>query len=74
MRYKVERSVERPGWWVATDTESLIVVQWQDKAFNATQQVTMIDESDVEPLTIARLMRELGDYLAINHRDKLFKL
>mgnify|MGYP003317337282 CR=1 FL=1 len=72
MRYKVEPSAERPGWWVATDTESLIVVRWQEHRFNDTQQVTMVDESDVEPLTIARLMREIGDYLAINHRNKLF--
>lgn len=71
MRYKVEPSAERPGWWVATDTESLIVVRWQHKAFNATQQVTMLHDSTASAAAIARVMREIGDFLAINHPEKI---
>lgn len=70
-RYTVTPSNERPDWWVATDTEHLIVVRWQHKAFNATQQVTMLRDSTASATAIARAMREIGDFLAINHPEKI---
>ena len=70
-RYTVKPSNEHPNWWVATDTESLIVVRWQHKAFNATQQVTMLDACPASATAIARAMREIGDFLAITHPEKI---
>ena len=71
MRYKVEPSAERPGWWVATDTESLIVVRWENKKFNETQRVSLLDACPTSASAIARALREIGDFLAINHTEKI---
>lgn len=71
-RFILQPSQEKENWWVLTDTENQIVVCFEDKRFNQTQQVTMLEDVDTpNPLVIARMMREIGDYLAINHRDKV---
>ena len=70
-RYTVKPSNERPDWWVATDTERLIVVQWENKRFNETQKITMLDACPASATAIARTMREIGDFLAINHPEKI---
>ena len=71
-RFILQPSQEQENWWVLTDTENQIVVRFENKQFNETQQVTMLEDVDTpNPLVIARMMREIGDYLAINHRDKV---
>lgn len=71
-RFIIQPSQEQENWWVLTDTENQIVVRFEDKRFNQTQQVTMLEDVETpNPLVIARMMREIGDYLAINHRDKV---
>jgi hypothetical protein len=71
-RFILQPSQEQENWWVLTDTENQIVVRFEDKRFNQTQQVTMLEDVDTpNPLVIARMMREIGDYLAQNHRDKV---
>lgn len=71
-RFILQKSQEQENWWVFTDTENQIVVRFENKRFNETQQVTMLEDVDTpNPLVIARMMREIGDYLATNHRDKV---
>lgn len=71
-RFIIQPSQEKENWWVLTDTENQIVVRFENKRFNQTQQVTMLEDVETpNPLVIARMMREIGDYLAINHRDKV---
>jgi hypothetical protein len=71
-RFIIQPSQEQENWWVLTDTENQIVVRFENKRFNQTQQVTMLEDVETpNPLVIARMMREIGDYLAINHRDKV---
>lgn len=71
-RFILQPSQEQENWWVLTDTENQIVVRFENKRFNETQQVTMLEDVETpNPLVIARMMREIGDYLAINHRDKV---
>lgn len=71
-RFILQPSQEQENWWVLTDTENQIVVRFENKRFNQTQQVTMLEDVDTpNPLAIARMMREIGDYLALNHRDKV---
>ena len=67
-RFKLERSQDQPGWWVLTDTESLVVVKFKEHEFNDNQKVTFIDDdqSVIEKLGaqgIARVLREMGDYM-----------
>jgi hypothetical protein len=71
MRYVIKES-ETPGWWVATDTENLVVIKFQEHRFNETQQVTLLEESNVKAMAIARIMREMGDWLAAHHSEKVF--
>lgn len=71
-RFILQPSQEQENWWVLTDTENQIVVRFENKRFNETQQVTMLEDVETpNPLVIARMMREIGDYLALNHRDKV---
>lgn len=71
-RFILQPSQEHENWWVLTDTENQIVVRFENKRFNQTQQVTMLEDVETpNPLVIARMMREIGDYLAQNHRDKV---
>lgn len=71
-RFILRPSTTQENWWVLTDTENQIVVRFENKRFNETQQVTMLEDVETpNPLVIARMMREIGDYLALNHRDKV---
>ena len=71
MKYIIQKS-ETPGWWVVTDTENLVVVKFQEHKFNETQQVTMLEECNLSALQIARVMREMDDWVAAHHIDKVF--
>ena len=72
-RYIVQESKTKQGWWVCTDTDHGVVVKWQAHKFNDTQRVTLLeDNTSMKALAIARLMREMGDWLAENHKDKVF--
>lgn len=71
MKYLMQPSTT-PGWWVLTDTESKIVIRFEEHKFNDTQQVTMLEECSLSALQIARVMRELGDWLVRHHADKAF--
>ena len=72
MRYQIKPS-STPDWWVATDTENLVVVRFERGYFNETQIVTLLDESLIKPMALPRILREMGDWLATHHADKLFR-
>ena len=72
-RYIIQKSEVKAGWWVCTDTEHGIVVKWEEHRFNDTQRVTLLEDNQhPKALLIARLMREMGDWLAVHHREKVF--
>ena len=71
MKYIIQKS-ETPGWWVVTDTENLVVLKLQEHRFNETQKVTMLEECNLSALQVARIMREMGDWVARHHIDKVF--
>ena len=68
-RYRVERSKESPGWWVVTDLESMIVVRFEEKKFNDTQQVSTLGDENRDAMYYARAMREMTDYLIKHHKN-----
>lgn len=74
-RYKVEfYNVEdnKPIWRV-TDDESGFAVLWVEHQFNETQQVFVpTDGREFSAVEVARIMREIGDYLAEHHREIIF--
>lgn len=72
-RYKLEPSQFKEGWWVCTDTENLLVCTFQEGKFNDTQKFTNLEGEDEnfksmdEVMAQLRVMREMSDWLAINH-------
>lgn len=75
-RYRIEKSEREPGWWVLTDTENLVVIRFQDRAFNETQRVSVLEDSPLRGADaareMARVMREMGDWVAAHHGSKCF--
>lgn len=71
MKYVIKES-ETPGWWVVTDTDNLVVVRFKEHEFNETQKVTVLKESTITPMALPRIMREIGDWIAAHHMDKVF--
>ena len=72
MRYHLTQS-DRPAHWVCTDTENLIVCVFKAHDFNASQQVTTLEDFNPDHFMImASLMRKMGDWLNKNHSDKIF--
>lgn len=62
---------KEPSTWVVTDTLNGIVIRFDEHRFNETQKPTLLVRvTDANKLAIA--MREIGDWLAANHRDKVF--
>ena len=79
MKYKLEKSTQQPGYWVLTDTENLVVIVFEEHKFNETQKITLLEESELikEPdcaNKIAKIVREMGDYLAKHHGGVAFKI
>ena len=70
-RYIIQPSTSIQDGWVCTDTEYRIVTTWRNGRFNETQKVTMLEDYQGSVMELARLMREMGDWLAANHRDKV---
>lgn len=71
-RYVLQQSQTQPNSWVCTDTENGIVCVFEDKKFNETQHVSFLNDMRPDVLLIARLMREMADWLLENHYKKLF--
>ena len=76
-RFIIQRSAT-PGWWVATDKENNIVVQFEHGKYNDAQKVTRRSgdtfASEVEAMKVATYLRELADWLREEHYEKLFPM
>lgn len=60
---------EHPEWWVLTDKDSLCVIRFQEHRFNETQKVTFLEENKVSPIEVARIMRQMGEWIYKYHKD-----
>lgn len=62
------------NWWVCTDKESKIVCEFKNEMFNDSQKVTPLEDFDFQKVGvtgIAKIIREMGDWLNENHAEKL---
>lgn len=70
-KYNLEPSQLKQGWWVCTDTENLLVCTFEEGKFNDTQKFTELEDNECKSMDDAmaklRIMREMSDWLAINH-------
>ena len=71
MKYLIQKS-ETPGWWIVTDTENMVVIKFQEHKFNETQMITMLEDCQLSALQLARIMREMGDWVAQHHINLVF--
>ena len=60
------------GWWVLTDTVNLVVITFEEGRFNETQKITRIEGGENytsmnDVMAQVRIIREMSDWLAINH-------
>lgn len=62
-----------PNVWVCTDKENGLVCRFDAHKFNDTQKFTFLEDiAQPDALTIAKIVREMADWLRSNHYDKIF--
>ena len=71
-RFRLEKSQLKDGWWVLTDTVNLVVITFEEGRFNETQKITQLECGDNytsmnDVMAQVRIIREMSDWLAINH-------
>lgn len=72
-KFIIQKSTH-PNKWVLTDTANKIVVTFEDGAFNSTQKVTMLDDTQLTANELAKVMRELGEWAVKYHSSKCFNI
>ena len=70
-RFIIQHSQTQPDGWVCTDQENGIVCRFTEHQFNETQQFTFLEDvPQPDALAIARMVREMADWLRSNHYNK----
>lgn len=69
-RFVLQPSKEQ-GWWVVTDTETLLCLRFKEGEYNTSQRVTPINEHPANPLDGATSMRLMADWMRKNHPELL---
>lgn len=65
---------ETPNWWICTDKINGVVIKFKHKMFNESQKVTALEDFDLEEVGVtgvARILREMADWLVENHSGKI---
>lgn len=71
-KYILQKSNARPDGWVLTDTENGLVLTFQEGLFNESQNVVALDDiANPDALTLARIVREMVEYMLANHKELL---
>ena len=74
-KYVLEKSKEREGWWVFTDTEYGVVIQFEERRYNETQCVTFLADCKVQAgdeMNIARILRKMYKWVSRHHASICF--
>ena len=63
----------KPNHWACTDMENKIVCGFEEHKFNDTQKFTTLEDFDSSKfMQLAKIAREMGDWLRDNHYEKIF--
>lgn len=68
-RFILQPSAEKPNYFLITDQDNGIIIEFQKGKFNETQKITELN--DLNPndfMKIARIMREIGEYIFQEHK------
>lgn len=72
-RFILQKSEKQKDGYVCTDTANGLVCQFTSHKFNDTQKFTFLEDIEQpNALAIARILREMSDWLRENHYDKIF--
>lgn len=72
-RFIITKSELKENHWVCTDTQNLIICTFEDHKFNDTQEFKLLEDFNPnEYKELARMAREMGDWLSENHYNKVF--
>lgn len=64
---------EKLNHWVCTDQINKIVCVFEYHKYNDTQKFTLLEDfNDKNLMELARFAREMGEWLRLNHYDKVF--
>lgn len=69
-RYILDKVEGLPNHYMVEDCQSGIVCMFEKGKFNDTQEFRNIPQDNI--MQVPTLMRELGDWLRVNHYEKLF--
>lgn len=75
-RFLIQKSSTLPNGWVLTDMLNGVVVTFEDGQYNETQRTTMLDDEPLSKYSVtdlARIMREIGEWVSKYHSSKCFK-
>lgn len=70
-RYKLEQSAH-PGKWVCTDKINQFIIVFEEHKFNETQEIKFFENEPDNVMEIAKMLREMADWLGENHYNKIF--
>ena len=71
-RFVMQQSKKQQDGWVVTDVDYNVVLTFTEHRFEETKRIVFLEDTPADYLTTARIMREIGDWLSENHKDKLF--
>ena len=72
-RFILQPSTMQPNVWVCTDKVNGLVCRFEAHKFNDTQKFTFLEDVEKpDALKIARILREMADWLGDNHYEKIF--
>lgn len=57
------------NWWLIAHKETAIIIEFEEKRFNETQKISELTPYNLDMMSFTRLMREVGEWLSINHRN-----
>lgn len=73
MRFKIEPSKNKPGYWVCSDFENKIVCIFENANFNDNQTFEYLDdETKIDANQLARVVNEMEKWLREFHYCKIF--
>lgn len=67
--YVLQKSTTDEGSWVVTDIRNNVVIRFTEKKYNETAHITPLYDFPQEPVGIATILREIGEYLATYHPE-----
>lgn len=69
IRYQIDEIKEFPGTYIVEDCRTGVICMFEKGRFNETQNFRNLPIHN--PMSLPKIMREMGDWLYKNHRDKI---